>query len=102
MDKDTILEFIRELKNNKKVKVFKKIGLFGSFTKGNEDIFSDIDIAVQVDKKYLKDHDVWDYFDAINTIKNLIWKKFGVKSDIFDIESVSPYKKNILRDIVYV
>ena len=99
MTKESILEYLKELKTNS---IFKEIGLFGSYAKDSFDGFSDIDIAVRVDKDYLKTHDVWDYFDAIKSIQQSIQKKFHLKSDIFDLDSISPFKEQIMRDIIYV
>ncbi len=101
MKKEEILEYLKQLQTQYN-HVFTKIGLFGSYAKDNFDEFSDIDIAVKVNKEYLQTHDVWEYFEAINSIQNSIFNKFHIKSDIFDIDSVSPYKEQILKEIIYV
>ena len=102
MQNNNILAYLRTLKLNPDYRVFEEIGLFGSYAKQKADIFSDIDVAVKVDKNYLETHDVWDYFDAINAIKEGIFKKFHIKSDVFDVDSISPLKKEIMKDIIYV
>jgi len=102
MNRDTILTFLKELRTDPRHAMFKKIGLFGSYAKDKADDYSDIDIAVQIDKRYFETHDVWDYFDAIEMIKKRIFHQFHRKSDVFDIESTSSLKEQILKDVIYV
>ena len=102
MKKDEILSYLKEFKNSSQNRLFTEIGLFGSYAKNQADAFSDIDIAIKVDKNYLKQHDIWDYFDAINEIKMALLKRFSLQSDVFDLESSSPLTKKIKKDIIYV
>ena len=102
MQKDEILNYLKLFKNSSQNKLFKEIGLFGSYAKNQADMFSDIDIVVKVDNSYLKQHDIWDYFDAINEIKMAILKRFNLKSDVFDLESSSHLLEKIKKDIIYV
>jgi len=97
--KEEILNYLRELKKDS---VFSKVGLFGSYAKDDFDAYSDVDIAVQFDRNYLKTHDVWDYFDAIKSIQHQIMQRFGLKSDIFDLDSASPLREQIEKDTIYV
>ena len=99
MTKNEILDYLSELKSNS---IFKEVGLFGSYAKNDFDSFSDVDIAVRMDSQYLKTHDVWDYFDAIESMRKSIMQRFHLKSDIFDLDSVSPLKEKIIKDIIYV
>jgi len=102
MKKDEILGYLKEFKNSSQNKLFTEIGLFGSYAKNQADIFSDIDIAVKVDKTYLKQNDIWDYFDAINDIKIALLKRFNLQSDVFDLESSTTLVEKIKKDIIYV
>ena len=102
MKKDEILGYLKEFKNSSQNRLFTEIGLFGSYAKNQADIFSDIDIAVKVDKTYLKQNDIWDYFDAINDIKIALLKRFNLQSDIFDLESSTTLVEKIKKDIIYV
>jgi hypothetical protein len=102
MKKDEILSYLKEFKNSSQNKLFTEIGLFGSYAKNQADIFSDIDIAVKVDKTYLKQNDIWDYFDAINDIKIALLKRFNLQSDVFDLESSTTLVEKIKKDIIYV
>lgn len=102
MQVNIILDYLKELKANPSNRIFEQIGLFGSYAKNSADEFSDIDIAVKVNQEYLRTHDVWEYFDAIRSIKEGILHKFHLKSDIFDLDSVSPLKEQIMKDVIYV
>ena len=102
MKKDEILSYLREYKNSSQNRLFTEIGLFGSYAKNQADAFSDIDIAIKVDKNYLKQHDIWDYFDAINDIKIALLKRFNLQSDVFDLESSTTLVEKIKKDIIYV
>ena len=102
MKKDEILSYLKEFKDSSQNRLFTEIGLFGSYAKNQADDFSDIDVAVKVNKLYLKQHDIWDYFDAINEMKTALLKRFNLQSDIFDIESSTPLVHKIKKDIIYV
>jgi len=102
MKRDEILSYLKEFKDSSQNRLFTEIGLFGSYAKNQADDFSDIDVAIKVDKEYLKQHDIWDYFDAINEIKIALLKRFNLRSDIFDLESSTPLVDKIKKDIIYV
>ena len=102
MKKDEILNYLKEFKDSSHNKLFIEIGLFGSYAKNQADDFSDIDVAVKVDKEYLERHDIWDYFDAINEMKMALLKRFKLQSDIFDLESSNGLVEKIKKDIIYV
>ncbi len=102
MKKDEILKYLKTFKESSQNKFFTEIGLFGSYAKNQADIFSDIDVAVKVDKSYLNQHDVWDYFDAINEIKMNLLKRFNLQSDVFDLDSSTTLVEKIKKDIIYV
>jgi len=102
MKRDEILSYLKEFKDSSQNRLFTEIGLFGSYAKNQADDFSDIDVAVKVDKNYLKQHDIWDYFDAINEMKMALLKRFNLRSDIFDLESSTALVRKIKKDIIYV
>ena len=102
MKRDEILNYLKEFKQSSHNNIFTEIALFGSYARNQADAFSDIDVAVRVDGNYLKEHDVWDYFDAINEMKMNLLKRFNLQSDIFDLESSSTLVEKIKKDLVYV
>lgn len=102
MKKDDILNYLQAYKNSSENKLFSDIGLFGSYARNQADSFSDIDVAIRVNKEYLEAHDIWDYFDAINEMKSSLFKFFQLRSDIFDLDSDSLLVEKIKKDIIYV
>lgn len=102
MHKHEILDFLKEFKESHINVFFSEIGLFGSYAKDNADEYSDIDVGIKIKPDFLKEHDAWDYFDALKKIQNAIYQKFRLKSDIFDLDSDSPIKNRIDKEIIYV
>ena len=98
----SILEYLKEIKSELQADGISKIALFGSFSRNEQNSYSDIDIAIQKESNYLLHRSAYDYFDEINKIKTLIRQKFHRNSDVFDLESNSSMKNTILKDIIYV
>ena len=102
MRKEQILNYLADIKVDLSKNGIEKIGLFGSFARDNADKLSDIDIAIKIKKSYLEDHDVWEYFKLIDTIKRGLLSKFSRNVDIYDLDSSSDIKNTIDKDIIYV
>ena len=72
----------------------KKIGVFGSYARGEETDKSDIDIAVEIDGCM-----GLSFVVMADEIESL----FGIKTDVVPIRSLKPeYLKQIGKEIVYV
>ena len=97
-----VLTFLTTIKPQLQENGIEQVGLFGSYAKNNATLTSDIDIAIKLDKNYLDKNDVWNYFNEINKIKRMVYNKFQIKSDIFDLDSSSVFKDKILKEILYV
>lgn len=66
---------------------FEIVGVFGSYARGNEDIFSDIDIAYRLDhNKFFKD-DAFKKLLRIEAIKKELELNFQKKVDIISLNS---------------
>ena len=102
MRKEQILNYLADIKVDLSNKGIEKIGLCGSFARDNADKLSDIDIAIKIKKSYLEDHDVWEYFKLIDTIKRGLLSQFSRNVDIYDLDSSSDIKNTIDKDIIYV
>jgi len=91
-----ILDYIKAHKRffKKEFKV-KKIGLFGSFARDEEDDNSDIDIVVELEKP--------DMFYLIG-IKQTLEEKFNKKVDVVRIRDKmnEVLKDKIMREVIYV
>ncbi len=102
MQKEHILDYLSHIKSELMKNGIEKIGLFGSFAQGTATPFSDIDIAIQIQKGYLEKHDVWEYFNLIDTIRQKLLKKFSRKIDIYDLDNTSNIKNHISNEVIYV
>jgi len=87
----TLKEHKEELKNKYKIK---EIKIFGSYAKGEQKETSDIDIIVDFEEiptfiEFVKIQD---------ELKNLL----GVKVDLLTEESISPFIKPFIKDVVII
>jgi len=97
-----ILNFLQEIKPSLLLQGIEKIALFGSFAREDAGVYSDIDIAIQKEPHYLSHRNAYDYFALVNSIKTELRKRFGRNSDIFDLDSSSPFKSTIIGELIYV
>lgn len=102
VSKLNIITFLQEIKAELVNDGIVTLGLFGSFARDEAGVYSDIDIAIQKEKNYLANRTAYDYFDEISKIKTLIKKKFHRNSDIFDLDSNSSMRDEIMKDLIYV
>lgn len=100
--KENILHFLSDIKSDLQKDGITTLGLFGSFAKGEQTVYSDIDIAIAKEKDYLKTRSSYHYFSEIEKIKALILKKFQRNSDVFDLDSDSVMKTSITKELLYV
>ena len=97
-----VLTFLTTIKPQLQKDGIEQVGLFGSYAKNSATLTSDIDIAIKLDKNYLDKNDVWNYFNEINKIKEMVYDKFQIKSDVFDLDSSSSLKNKIEKEVLYV
>ena len=95
--RDQILAF---LKQNKKL--FRdryhiiRIGLFGSYARGDQNVNSDIDLLVEFEENTL------DLYDLKLQLKDFFQKNLGIEIDICREKYIKPrIKKSILKETVY-
>ncbi len=86
------------LKNNKEIlreKYFvKKIGVFGSFSRGEETTESDVDILVELFEPL-----GWEFFDLKEYLEEILTKKV----DLGTVDAIRPQlREKILNEVVYV
>ncbi len=95
MNIEEILRKIRE--NREKIRSFgvKRIGVFGSFVRGEEKEESDIDIIVEFEEGKKN-------FNNFINLAFFLEKLFGRKVDLVTLESISPYiKPYIEKEVIY-
>jgi predicted nucleotidyltransferase len=74
-----------------------KIGIFGSFAKGEATDSSDIDLLVEFEP------DTEELLEKKIRIKNMIKRQFNVEVDICREKYIKPYfKSQILNSVIYV
>ena len=97
-----VLTFLTTIKPQLQKDGIEQVGLFGSYARNSATLCSDIDIAIKLNKNYLDKNDVWNYFNEINKIKEMVYDKFQIKSDVFDLDSASSLKDKIRKEVLYV
>ena len=97
-----VLTFLTTIKPQLQENGIEQVGLFGSYARNSATLCSDIDIAIKLNKNYLDKNDVWNYFNEINKIKEMVYNKFQIKSDVFDLDSASSLKDKIEKEVLYV
>jgi len=96
LDKEKIINFLKEEKQNLKKKFgVKRIALFGSYVKNKANENSDIDIAVEIESN--------NKFRSFFELKYFLEKKFNKKVDLAIEEYIKPIvKKHIKNELIYV
>jgi len=100
--KETILRYLKEIKPELEEYGIEKVALFGSFATGQENVYSDIDIAIKKKSNFLQDHVAYDYFNIISKIKTKILLALHRNSDVFDLDSNSAFRNSIEKEMIYV
>ena len=93
--KKEILVIIKENQDKIKRLGVKRIGLFGSFVRGEQDEESDIDFLVE----FKQDQKTFDNFIQLSFLLENLLKR---RVELVTIESLSPYiRPYIIKEIVY-
>lgn len=100
--KESVLHYLKELKAEFLQEGITTFALFGSFAKDTHGVYSDIDVAIAKSSDYLTHNSSYAYFETIAKIKEKIRKKFHRNSDVFDLDSQSPFKETIQKELIYV
>ncbi len=95
--KDQILTFISENKKMLQEKFhITRIGLFGSYARGEQKDSSDIDLLVEFEEN------TQDLYDLKLQLKEFFRNRFGIETDICREKYIKPrIKKTILKETVY-
>jgi len=97
-----ILAYLKELKLELEEHGIEEMALFGSFAHKNENVYSDIDIAIKKKKNFLDEYSAYEYFDIVSKIKSKIFKNLHRQTDVFDLDSQSRFKEQIQKELIYV
>ena len=101
-----VIEILKEHRDNLKKYGVRKIGLFGSFVKGEATRKSDIDMVVDFDPSFFG-KDFKGLFDAYTNVSSFLEKLFGRKVEILtpvNIETmrIKEVAEEIKRSVIYV
>jgi len=96
LDKDILLMILKSNKNKIDSFGVKRLGVFGSFVRGEQKDVSDVDILVEFEKKKKN-------YKNYLALSNYLEKVFKRKVDLVTSESLSPYiGPYIKKEVVYV
>ena len=93
-------EIKKRIMENKKTLIetygIKEIGIFGSFSRNEQNEFSDIDILVSLKNDYKT-------FDNYMNLKEFLESILNIKVDLVTVDALKPrLKKLILKETIYV
>jgi predicted nucleotidyltransferase len=96
MDRNDAIKKLKEIKHILRSNYhIKRIGIFGSYIRGEENETSDLDILVEFNSPI-------DIFKFIE-LEEILTKKLGVKADIVSKQALKPFiGKKILKEVIYV
>ncbi len=101
--KKAIINTLQSFKEKYLFEGFEIVGVFGSYAKNQDDIYSDIDIAYKIDhNKFYKD-DAFKKLFRIEEIKKELEDSLHKKVDIVSLNSDNKRLKNsILKEMVLI
>ena len=96
MDRENAIKKLREIKqllrSNYRIK---RIGIFGSYIRGEENETSDLDILVEFDSPI----DIFKFIELEETLS----EKLGIKADLVSKQALKPFiGEKILKEVIYV
>jgi predicted nucleotidyltransferase len=94
--KESVLLFLQENRDHIRTLGVKRLGLFGSFVRGQQNANSDVDILVEFEP----DHKT---FDNFSNLAFFLEELFERRVELVTLESLSPYiGPCILNEVEYV
>ena len=98
MTKKEIINFLRHYNETHKADGFEIISLFGSYARGTEDLFSDIDLTYKIDHTVFHKDDAFAKLNAIAQIKNELERTLHKKVDLIPINTKNKYLQKSLDE----
>jgi predicted nucleotidyltransferase len=97
ISREEIIAFLQENKETfRDLYGIRKIGLFGSFARNEQTVYSDLDILIEMDSS------TENIFDKRLQLQELLMKRFSRKVDICHEKAIKPVFRNlILKDTIY-
>lgn len=101
LDKQEILDYLREIKPELEAEGIKTLGLFGSYAKDKAREDSDIDICLDHTEKFQEKHPDSKYFLCIWDLEERLSNFFGKEVQITDFTDENN-KEKYLKGVIYV
>jgi len=94
--KDEVLKILKdELPYLREKYGMRRIGIFGSYSRGEQNIGSDVDLLVEFDKPI--------GFFGFVAVENYIGERLGVKAELVTEDALKPrMKPHVLEEVIYV
>ena len=105
LKQNDILKLLKEYKLRYAKEGLKLVGLFGSYAKGSDDQYSDVDIAYKLDReKFSKKYqDGFSKILRIQEVEESLAKAFHKKVDLVSLDSHnSIFLEHIKKEMIYV
>jgi len=99
MQKEQILVYLSDIKDELMENGIEKIGLFGSFARGRADSYSDIDIVVKTTPEFVEKYEGVKGFLFLEDLRNDLRQKFHKPVDICDETGLK--HKEVIKDVIY-
>jgi len=101
--KKEILVKVEQEKSKYEAEGFIILGVFGSYSRSEENQASDLDILYELNEKFLSSHLGWDLYVRIEEIKKELEERFGLRVDLANknaLDRIGQYF--ILPEVEYV
>jgi len=99
--REDILAYLKTLKPTLQKEGIDKIGLFGSFARGDASFNSDIDILIETTDLFLKNYPAFQAISRLERIKKDISDHFGgIKVDMADLAGLE--STAVPEEVIYV
>lgn len=103
MTRENVLEYLHKFNQKYQESGFRLVSLFGSYARGDEDIFSDIDIVYTIDhEKFYKD-DAFAKLRKIADFKQELEMQLNKKVDLVPLKGVNKFlQKNLEKEQIAI
>ncbi len=98
MTKREVIEILHQFNDIYKEEGFEIVSLFGSYARGTEDPFSDIDLAYRIDHERFHRDDAYAKLDAIARIKSELERSLRRKVDLIPANTSNPSIRKSLEE----
>ena len=95
--KDKIIRNLKLLNDKYQGTGFKIIGLFGSYARETNDLFSDVDLTYSINHNIFYKDDAFAKLAKLEEIKNELQNQFHAKVDLIPVNTKNSYLQNSLQ-----